>query len=164
MGYAHTNMIIYGVKLKIDKAKLFVFEIAKLMKNDDNEVAADEWKELQDAIKISDIDLVVSVVCEYDLWFSRFPIDGIGKYKDRCDMWGHDADSRCHCTEGYNEDIYDYSVGVQCGDNGYAANTDILIKNEPTSDCLDSYKPFSAILTAIGVLDAPTLHLIGQTH
>lgn len=164
MGYAHTNMVIYGVKLEIDKAKLFVLEIAKLMNNDDNEVPADEWKELQDAIKISDIDLVVELVCEYDLWFSRFPIDGIGKYE--CNMWGDEADSRIHCIEGYDEYIYSYSVGVKCGANGYACSDDIphLIKTEPSSDCLDSYKPFSAILSAIGVLDAPTVHLVGQTH
>lgn len=164
MGYAYTNMVIYGVKLESDKAKLFVFEIAKLIKNDDNEISSDEWKELQDAIKVSDIDLVVELMREYDLWYTAFSIKGIGKY--RCDMWGDEADSRCHCTEGYDEDLYLYSVGVFCGAKGYGCNDDIphLIKTEPTSDCLDSYKRFSAILSAIGVLDAPTVHLVGQTH
>lgn len=163
MGYAHTNMVLFGVQLNEWESKSFVFEMAKLL-NEESGMDQDELDGIRDAIGENDVNSVLELVNESGVFYDHFPIKSVGKYK--CEMRSNDTDSRIHIQEGYESDATIHTVGVFCGANGYGCDDDItsLIKSEPTTDCFKLYDKLEPILKAIGVTQAPTVHLVGQVH
>jgi len=142
MGYASTNIVMYGVTISAKQAEKLAKELKLDLDEDDP----------------SDLKLV--------------PKERLIKRKGGYSGYLYDAECRSHGTDSrIDSNFFDieqgtlHTFGIYCGSNGYAYEDDVLeiIKNVP-KEAKANFRDFCRpTLERIGITDSPEVVLVTQT-
>jgi hypothetical protein len=161
MGYAHTNIVVYGIELEDHETELIILQLVKerLATGESDDMPDEMLDDLKDALAIPDFNLLAHDTGALDDIESWHTLPGT-----KTSMFSNDSDSRIHYLF-YDPECY-HTIGVECGSKGYGCNDDIMsiVKGGVTQKMIDSYKDLDDFLKKLGIKKEPDILMVGQVH
>ena len=150
MGYAHTTILIYGVRLNPEESDK-VWELIKDKENIDN----------------GDIEIIPKKEIQKDPWFES---NGIQQYIERYKPVLRSDGSDSRVDSNMYDEGFEHILGLEIASNGYGCDDDILSYSSDNSVLTKAKNLFGRylrnILVDCGITRVPQdrFYLVGQIH